>query len=214
LLSRFLAQSGRSGSRRLCATRKATSNTRSTRFTNAHTVIWFGHNLPISMLVFEQTRRATAAEILNVSIRFHQRFEWKTRTDEWSLKDPVNEGIIDDEQRSRPKSAAPSGLRRSACVFASCRSGTPACSVFPFRITLHWITLRSSISGFDAKLQESGTMAEMIGIPDIAKRLGVDSGTVRRLIARENDAELNDKSRQGRSSIAFQGRCRSPHCQL
>ncbi|SRR5712692_412506 len=31
-------------------------------------------------------------------------------------------------------------------------------------------------------------MAEMIGIPDIAKRLGVDSATVRRLIARENDA--------------------------
>jgi hypothetical protein len=30
-------------------------------------------------------------------------------------------------------------------------------------------------------------MAEMIGIPDIAKRLGVDSGTVRRLIARENE---------------------------
>jgi hypothetical protein len=31
-------------------------------------------------------------------------------------------------------------------------------------------------------------MAEMIGIPDIARRLGVDGGTVRRLIARENDA--------------------------
>lgn len=30
-------------------------------------------------------------------------------------------------------------------------------------------------------------MADMIGIPDIAKRLGVDGGTVRRLIAREND---------------------------
>jgi len=30
-------------------------------------------------------------------------------------------------------------------------------------------------------------MSEMIGIPDIAKRLGVDGGTVRRLIAREND---------------------------
>lgn len=30
-------------------------------------------------------------------------------------------------------------------------------------------------------------MAEMIGIPDIAKRLGVDGGTVRRLIARENE---------------------------
>ncbi len=30
-------------------------------------------------------------------------------------------------------------------------------------------------------------MAEMIGIPDIARRLGVDSGTVRRLIARESE---------------------------
>ncbi len=29
-------------------------------------------------------------------------------------------------------------------------------------------------------------MAELIGIPEIAKRLGVDGGTVRRLIAREN----------------------------
>ena len=30
-------------------------------------------------------------------------------------------------------------------------------------------------------------MPEMIGIPDIAKRLGVDGGTVRRFIARENE---------------------------
>ena len=30
-------------------------------------------------------------------------------------------------------------------------------------------------------------MPEMIGIPDIAKRLGLDSGSVRRLIARENE---------------------------
>jgi DNA-binding MarR family transcriptional regulator len=31
-------------------------------------------------------------------------------------------------------------------------------------------------------------MAEMIGMPEIAKRLKVDSATVRRLIARESEA--------------------------
>jgi transposase len=30
-------------------------------------------------------------------------------------------------------------------------------------------------------------MTETIGVPDIAKRLGVDGGTVRRFIARENE---------------------------
>src|SRR5260370_38114527 len=38
-----------------------------------------------------------------------------------------------------------------------------------------------------ARMGWNNTMAEMIGIPEIAKRLGIDGGTVRRFVARENE---------------------------
>lgn len=68
-------------------------------------------------------------------------------------------------------------------------------------------------SGFQARLkpgvgsaQEIQKMIDMIGMPEIAKRLKVDSSTVRRLIARENEAlqlELH-RGKQGRLFLSRQ----------